>query len=59
MRVAMYALIEPSSYQTKPGKIRDPRQKDPCFPDLDQLEWFTETEGGHRVYGIMVNALEV
>ena len=55
VRVAMYVFIDPNSYKVKPGKIRDGKQRDPNFPDLNELEWFTEDEGGHHVYGLMVH----
>jgi hypothetical protein len=55
VRVAMYVFINPTSYKVKRGKIRDEKQRDPNFPDLDELEWFTEEEGSHHLYGVMVH----
>ena len=50
----IYVLINPDSYKVKPGKIRDSRQRDRNLP-LSELEWYTEEEGGHLLYGILVH----
>ena len=50
----MYVFIDPDSYKVKPGKIRHRKQRDGNFPDLDELEWYSDAEGGHHLYGVMV-----